>query len=214
MIHLSIFRSLTGSLAILAFLQLEAAAQTNLVLRAGPNYSDIVSYKSNPEAFDLISAQDMAGFHLGFGLQKSFSKKWAFELDMLYTGKGIEVRNFFFNTSNQRFSYLSAPVSVVYKPIREIGLRAGLEMSYLLNSESTNSLGIPDQDHKFDLGYVAGLTFYPASKWSIEFRFVRGLTPLSILSISDLFGGIESEFKWYNQVLQLSGTFLLGGPGN
>lgn len=215
MIRLSGFHPFFVSLAALVIFQADIAAQANLVLRAGPNYSDVATYKSTPEAPDILIADELAGFHLGLGLQNILSKKWAWEVELLYTGKGIKIRNFSFEGDQQRFSYLSIPLSATFRPIPVMGIRGGFEMGYLISSPPpTGFFVIPDTDHKFDLGYVAGLVFYPASKWSVEFRFARGLTPLSILSIFDFGPGGESEIKWYNRAIQLSATFLLGGPGN
>lgn len=99
--------------------------------------------------------------------------------------------------------YFSLPVQVSYS-INRWDFHFGPELNYLFHTEDQNDFGsFKIGPSSVELGLTAGLSYH-FSRWFLNFRASRDMTPLFKFKINNIFTGTSDDFAVYNQGLQLS----------
>jgi hypothetical protein len=163
----------TGIYFVLCILFLNAIAfgQVNFGIKAAINSSTtILEGKALPY---------LIGFNAGFISNIPLSSHFFISPQLLFSSKG----NGQYDDNRFRLTYLSLPVQVGYKIIRQLDILLGPEFSYLLNAvvtDGAHSTSYKDGYRTIDLGLDASARFNINKKWGIDFSYVLGLRGISI----------------------------------
>lgn len=161
----------------LFFLSFGAASQTNFGIKVGVNLVDFGSGQATELSNDF---RPRFSIQAGGFLNRQFTEKGSFQLELLFFGKGFKVDNNFSNTDDiVRLNYLSIPAYYTYTPSSKVGVSFGFELSYLLKAQVDNADGTvsinDDIFDKLDLGGMIGLRFQLVEPFYIDLRYTHGL---------------------------------------
>jgi len=158
-------------------LSIGLSGQTTFGVKLGAN---LVDFGSNEENEIVTDFRPRLSFQAGAFLKRKFTEKGAFQLELIYFGKGFNFDNRIDNINEIiRLHYISLPAYYIYQASQKIGISFGVELSYLIkaNIESENGTNtINDQFfEKLDLGLLFGLRFALGAPFYLDFRYTHGL---------------------------------------
>lgn len=94
-----------------------ADAQTNVIVKAGANFSNVIFEDGTG---DQRSAQLKPGINIGLGLDIPIIDKLYFQPELFYSRKGFKQENNWFAGSHNNFtvtvSYFELPLNILFKP--------------------------------------------------------------------------------------------------
>lgn len=165
--------------------------------KAGANYSTV--HNEN-----LIDNKYLVGTEFGFSRRFPLNEGKAGNLylqsEILFSRRGY--KQLYKSEELQiKFSYLSFPVTVVYRPIDFLSLEAGMEYNFLVRAkwdDGRDRIKVTKNYKRSDWGLVGGVTFLENKQINIFFRYVHGLK--NILHYPDIneFGVIKREIRDFN----------------
>lgn len=170
-------------------------------VKLGLNASHLVNHDGFYQGLDVSHRNGFAGgiyYNMGFGDRISIQP------ELLYSSMGTN----FATKSNitpsfnrdLKLDYLSVPVLLKYSPTWRLGLFAGPQFDFLLNSDLENVGDQNDTYKSFDFAVTLGLEFWVTKNIGVYGRYMRGLT-----NINDINGATELN----NEGLQFGVTIAL-----
>jgi outer membrane protein OmpA-like peptidoglycan-associated protein len=170
-------------------------------VKLGLNASHLVNHDGFYEGLDVSHRNGFAGgiyYNMGFG------DRFSIQPELLYSSMGTN----FATKSNinpsfdrdLKLDYLSVPVLLKYNPTWRLGLFAGPQFDFLLNSDLENVGDQNDTYKSFDFAVTLGLEFWVTKNIGVYGRYMRGLT-----NINDVNGATELN----NEGLQFGVTIAL-----
>jgi outer membrane protein with beta-barrel domain len=117
-------------------------------------------------------------------------------------------------SANIGYNYLSAPLLIGYKPVKNLSLLLGPEPGYMLFARSHSGGSTynftRNVNYRFNVDATAGAALSITGKFAIETRIVWGLTPLYRVMYVDQSGAdLETTNTGRNRVLQVGLTYRL-----
>ncbi len=149
------------------------------------------NYSSVRENIALQNKKPIFGYGLGASMQYyPFKKLQKFSIvnEIKFVKKGYQQKleeNFSF-----KFSYLAMPILVNYSLSEQIAIQSGIELSKLID---TNIKQGTKTYNRFDLGLVAGMSFFNNRRISGYSRLTYGLLPMLDYYRIDELGNFENE---------------------
>ncbi|RKR81373.1 outer membrane protein with beta-barrel domain [Mucilaginibacter gracilis] len=153
-----------------------------------------------------FSTGTLAGFHAGAGIEVPFNTNFAFEPEVLYSGKGYSAAT---NTGqfNQRTNWIDVPFLLKVKPIPNFNFVFGPQISFLLSTQNTFKNGYSSQTqtlynsatdgyNKTLIGGVVGVGLELNPNVELRARYTIDLQSTAITGVSDI-----SQYN--NQVWQI-----------
>jgi hypothetical protein len=156
------------------------------------------------------------GWYSGLAVHVPLKNQLFFQPELLYSLRGYH-RNAdsYSNASgNVGFGYVSLPLLIGYKPVKNLRLMAGPEPGYLLFARSHfngNTSNITQYvNYRFSVDAAAGAAFAVTPRLAIEARVISGLTSLYRVVYVDAAGSItESTKSGRNRLIQLGASYSL-----
>lgn len=183
-------------------------------LKAGLNLSHL-SYDGND-----IQSSGKAGFHVGLLGQLPISEKFLFMPEIIYSQQGgkltfDEMTSGYHFESTMKLNYLNIPLMVSYPVWKDLSIKAGPQVGFLLSSKndySDNYLGdiiaeetnLSDVSHSVDFALNLGLGYRFLEKFVLDARY-----QFSFSNVFDAANPALSDQKIKNRNFQLSlGYFI------
>lgn len=182
-------------------------------VQAGLSYSGL--RVTQPEdAVEEPEFKSIASYNINAYIKYQFARRFGVSVEpgFIIKGSDLDIPFIYLGTAEYRFQYLTMPVLLNYSLIRTFSIGAGIETSYLMKSEVTespsgNSIDLKDFCDELDLGLVAGIDFGPLKFLDIAVRYSFGMLPVMDQDITDNAGNEVGKRKFYNKMLQLSLRF-------
>lgn len=184
-------------------------AQVKPIFKAGANFSSI-SIKGS-------SSSLKTGIHVGGGIEISLTNKIGIMPELLYSQKGgIDKANNTSTTTSPEvktsLNYFSIPILFYFKPIENLNLHIGPELSFLLSakaSSANSSADIKKFYESFDKGIAVGANYY-FKNLGVGLRYVKGFNGITELIFTDNLGNdISIEKTGANNTIQASIIYKL-----
>ena len=155
---------------------------------------------SNPNGYYPVYKW-RSSFYGGFCASTTFGK-FFFQPELLYSLRGYRYQS---STKGTRYGYISMPLLIGYKPIKQLGIVAGPELGYIITARSPftmsgNSNTVKYIDYRNTIDLDAGLAWYVTKEISVEGRFVYSIQPLYKAGFDT--GGFAYNKDGYNKVIQ------------
>lgn len=173
-------------------------------LRAGMNINQM---KSNIPIQGLTNS---FGYHYGIALENrlsSTSELFFNGTGLIYSLKGYR-QQLNPETIRVKLHYLSMPIYLGYRPTGFLSLRAGAELSLLLNTTISNDFG---RDERFgknfkkgDVALFAGINLLETKDINISIKYIHGMIPLVKGTYVDAQGNIDEFKDFKNRTVQIS----------
>jgi hypothetical protein len=154
---------------ILSCMTLSGFAQISYGIKGGSNITTI------KDANGLGTWK--TSFYAGLCANLMIRKKFFVDAELYYSGKGSKI-TIVPNGGTFNMNYLSAPLLVGFQCFKNLSILCGLEFSYLLRENATHIGANTGNYERFDLGLDGGLSYKAGKRWSIDLRYVYGLSPL------------------------------------
>lgn len=171
-------------------------AQVKFGAKAGLNISNVHSERNK-------DFKNLLAYNLGVVSKFSATNKIGITAEVLLSQKGFKSLMIPSGTTYNKLTYLSIPVLIEYKPVKALYIQVGPELSYLLSAKLKNSTlhkSERDNYNKFDVGIAGGVGYTIFKNFSLEARYVYGLSQIS--QYTDVTG------KYYNRVFQFNAVYL------
>jgi len=177
-----------------------SAQKINIGVRGDLTYSRIDG--------DGMSIGYKPGLNAGGFAEFKIKDRWSVQPELLFSQRNIKIGNFkqYFASSTAEdpgkyafLSYISVPVSVKYKILKELTVNAGVQYSYLLHADEALLLDKADAFKKNDFGVLAGVEYTP-SRLRFYGRYYRSFYDIN--NINDL-------HKWYTSQFQAGVGYIL-----
>jgi len=167
------------------------APKVKFELMGGLNVSNVVNVNNYN-----FSTGTLAGFNAGVGIEAPFGYGFAFEPEVLYSGKGFSA-----NTStgqfNQRTNWIDVPLLLKFKPTPYFNFVVGPQISFLLSTQNTFINGYTAQTqtlynnavdgyNKTLIGGVVGVGFELSPNLELRARYTIDLQSTAITGVSDI----------------------------
>lgn len=173
--------------------------------RAGLNFS---SFSDD----EVLSADRLAGLHLGLFGRYSLSERLAIKGELIYSMQGARADKFsVFENYAINLNYLNIPVLAEITFGQNVKFELGPYVGILLDSRQSfkelttadTPLDVSEDDtNSIDLGVAVGLSYAMSDKFSLGARYNHGF--IDALG-SDFFGNAAGQ----NSVIQISGIYSL-----
>ena len=195
-------------LVFFLFASLRGFSQIEFELKAGPSISFI-------SGAGIIANSIKPGFHIGAGVSSPFNKWTGLAAQLVYSQKGGKYKPSVGDFTTN-LNYLTIPVLLFAKPREKIKILFGIEPAFLLSAyvrENGDANDVNEYYETFDFGLVIGTEYY-FNQIGFGFQYVRGLTDLTELTITDPLGGNERREKvGNNNVFQASFIYKIRKRG-
>lgn len=199
-------RVLRTLIVTVLFLQLfnPVFAQYKVGVKAGGGFATLAS---PPAPFGVRAG---IGFHTGIFAQVTrYQSRFFVRPELLYGNRSCELRTSL-SKEQASFHYLSLPIMFGYKPVKKVGMLAGIEPAFMLGSHLPAMLSSP---RTVDVILNLGLSYDITYNTGIELRAGRGLISLLDMEWTDANGNTTKENKGFMQVLQLSLSYNFAKEG-
>ena len=167
------------------------AYKVKFELIGGLNVSNVVNVNDYN-----FSTGTLAGLNAGIGLEVPFNRGFAFEPELLYSGKGYSAAT---NTGqfNQRTNWIDLPLLLKFKPTPYFNFVVGPQVSFLLSTQNTFISGYNAQTqtlynnatdgyNKTLIGGVVGVGFELSPYVELRARYNIDLQSTTIAGVSDI----------------------------
>lgn len=177
-----------------------SAQKINIGVRGDYTYSRING--------DGMSIGYKAGFNAGVFAEFKIKARWSVQPEILFSQRNIKIGNFkeyFASSSNTELgqyaflSYISVPVLLKYKIVKELTVSAGAQYSYLVHADETLLRDKAEGFKKNEAGILAGLEYTP-SQLRFYGRYYRSVYDIN--NINDL-------HTWYTSQFQIGVGYIL-----
>ena len=160
---------------LLIMMSVGYSLQAQFTIQAGVNAS---SWRASFEGI-TVETDSRAGFHLGATYSTPVSNKFMFKPGLLYSQKGANFGDGFFNVDAVQ-NYLEVPLTFVYQnnPAKGFFAEGGPYIGFLLSAESEGE-DIKETFNSTDLGINLGLG-YDFGKILIGVRGGLGITNIAV----------------------------------
>jgi len=184
--------------------------QIDLGIKAGLNNSTNVDNLETTNEFEN-DKEYRTGYHIGIVSNINLSEKFTINPEMLYSQKGYKNVSRVVYTYDAygnpleydeskydvRLNYIVVPVLFGYEVVNNLYLYTGPEFGYLFNTNANFNNGF-----EFSL---AGGTGYNIGRFTIELRYIHGLSSLTTdAQYTDIYGNPIDDPKFQNRLFQLS----------
>ncbi|WP_205509315.1 porin family protein [Longitalea arenae] len=166
-------------------------------------------YKKRDRGYYNLELTWTPSFYGGFMANAPFGK-FFFQPEVLYSLRGFRYPN---HTRGTRYHYLSMPLLLGFKPLKNLSILAGPEFGYVLSSRSHFTMNGPANTTKYityrnTIDIDAGLAWAITPKLQAEARYVCGIKPLYREATTS---GTNPEFKkdGYGYVFQIGASYRL-----
>lgn len=180
--------------------------QVNYGVKAGMNITNA--------KFENFESNVALRYHIGFLSSFKLSNQLALQTELLYSQKGWNVPDDFYNYNKDvsiTLHYISLPVLLHYTWNERFALGAGTEVSYNLRTQRKPSIeGWVDLYEPWDIGLLASMSYRLRPSLAAELRYVYGLSALFELELRDPNNVPLGSFKeGKNRTLQVSLIYYL-----
>lgn len=178
-----------AALMTLGFLATDHNAQAQTRVRTGIK-GGLSASTLQFNNIDLTDRKERIGFHAGLFTQIPVGSAFAIQPELLYSNKGAS-SNYRALSQDSRASfnlnYVELPVLATIKLGNAAEIQAGPYVSYLLNSNVSNTGGIlgnssinlnADQFNRLDYGLAGGVNVY-FGQLLLGLRYAQGLQPIA-----------------------------------
>ena len=187
------------------------AQQPDFGAKAGVNFATLDS--DGP--FEMSG---QTGFHFGLVAELKFSEKFSFQPEVLYSIQGanaeFSMEGFGSAEETLRLDYVNIPLMAKFYMIPGLSLEVGPQIGVLVKAESEYeySFGeeteagtgdIKDETKAIDFALAGGLAYEFPMGIFVSGRYNLGLSNVADSS-EELGDEFEEDFKWKNNVIQLS----------
>ncbi|WEK18079.1 MAG: porin family protein [Candidatus Pedobacter colombiensis] len=165
-----------SSIAFQAKAQVPANDQTGFGIRAGVNLMNMHSVTFGLQDYNTNAE---VGFQVGVYGDLAIARNVTFLPEIYYIQKNAKFQETASSKVNMKFSYLEVPVLIGYKPVPDLTLFVGPEVSFLLSQKttlSTNGVQVSDDTslknyRKFIAGGAAGLGYSITPNINVNARY-------------------------------------------
>ena len=201
----------------LFFVFVSARSQVQYGMKAGVNYVNNIMvnlpYKGgNNNKFRL-------GYHIGGLGQIKLKQKLILCPEILFSNKGYKFEGLP-NTQPSggggvHLNYINLPLLLGYKVIDDWTIVLGPELGYLVSAKSKFKSETIDVkyiwDNNFDFGLLIGSNYALSNKFTIEIRYIHGLSSvISGILLMDENGELtNNKLKYQNRTFQVSVSYRL-----
>lgn len=151
---------------LLTFSSMNIYAQSNIGLRAGLNYTNIIENlpDNGGNVFTTDELKFTTGWHIGASFEIPLHDRFLVQPELLYNLKGANRVSQSGISSKLTLSYITAPILFGFQPNESIRLLFGPEIDYLIGA-SQNTSGIGSQDvtnfyEDFAVGLTGGASYF------------------------------------------------------
>ncbi len=150
------------------------------------------NFSSVREHIPLENKQPLGGYGLGFSLQYYPFSKWK-KLSIINEIKFVE-KGYRQKFPNQKytfkFRYFSVPLLLNYPISKKVAMQSGVELGKLVD---TNVKQGTKTYNRFDLGVLAGMSFFDKKRVSVYSRISYGLRPMLDYDKMDALGNFTEK---------------------
>lgn len=172
-------------------------AQLKFGVNAGINYSQFYFGSG------IKTPEGKMGSHIGIFGELNPVNKIVLKAELLYSLKGFRTKSSI-DTFKTNLHYANLPLLVGYKT-KYVNIFAGLEFGYLFEVDVENWTGQYRYFNKEDVGLVASVQVPVNGNFSLESRYVYGLSKPYIIYVADRNGVVINKRNiGRNEVFQLS----------
>lgn len=172
------------------------SSQAQFYATAGYSFSNIQT--------DLIETDGVGRSMVGLGGRMTLNSHNSLfiQTEGTFSGKGFKYSD---NANKElvKFYYLTAPVTLLFKPGSGVSLEGGFEIAGLISARFESrrfneSIEVNETYSSWDLGAVAGLGFLENKRIRIGLRYIHGLKTILEYPLFDDFGNITGEINDVN----------------
>ena len=178
---------LCAALAVFAFTSVNAQEVT-FGVKAGVNLASIAGD-------DTDGVSSLTSFHIGGVAEISFSDKFSFQPELLYSAQGYSYDSF-----DVKLDYINIPLLAKYYVAEGFSIEAGPQVGFLMSAKAEDE-DVKDFVSGIDFGLGIGVGYKMDSGLNFAARYNLGLS-----NIND--GEGSDDFKNQNNVIQLSVGYM------
>jgi hypothetical protein len=155
---------------------------------------------------DQLGGYNKPGLTAGMFVKREISYKWGYQAELKYIMKGASK----YATANDNtvykktLHYLELPILALYRLSNTTGIETGLAAAYMGYASLNYGYGIEDVSstvHRYDISYIAGVTYIYSDKVSFNLKFCYSIVPISRLPGNLTIWGTYGQ---YNHLLALA----------
>ncbi len=164
-------------------------AQASFGAKAGVNFANITGD-------DLDGTEGKIGFHIGAVAEISFSEKFSFQPELLFSTQGLKAEE---GDGKLKLNYINLPLMGKYYVMDGLSLELGPQVGFLLSAKSddgNDDVDVKDSLKSIDFGLNIGVGYKMESGLNFGVRYNLGLSDINDVD------GYDGENK--NGVIQVS----------
>ncbi len=180
-----------------------AQSNTGLGIKGGLN----IATQTTTGEGENVYTENLMRFHGGVYFNIFLNDKFAFQPELMVSGKGSKWNDPSYNTSDL-LTYIDLPLLIRYQPIKLINIHAGPQLGYLISAkqdpmDSNEKIDIKDWYNNFDIGLAFGAEANLPFRVNITVRYVLGFSTVT--------NELEYIDPWKNNFFQVSLGYRIKG---